>query len=76
MTTFVMLTPKTYIYGDLSLRAQSVHGQYSAIRVPNIYVFKISTTHVVIWHYFGKDLNMNNLHGNMNHNHNNNFLGM
>ena len=38
------------------LRAQSVHGQYGAIRCPNIYVFGISTTNVVIWHYFGKDL--------------------
>ena len=36
--------------------AQSVHGQYSVIRCPNIYVFGISTTNVVIWHYFGKDL--------------------
>ena len=38
------------------LRTQSLHGQYGASRCPNIYVFGISTTNVVIWHYFGKDL--------------------
>ena len=54
MTTFVTLTPKTYMYGGLVptmararsvhaiLRAQSVHGQYSVIRCPNIDVFGIS----------------------------------
>ena len=37
------------------LGAQSVHVQYSMIRCPNICVFGISTTNVVIWTYFGKD---------------------
>ena len=41
------------------LRAQSVHGKYSVIRCPNIYVFGISTTNVVIWHYFGNDFEKN-----------------
>ena len=38
-----------------TLRPQSVHGQYSVIICPNIYVFGINTKNVVIWYYFGKD---------------------
>ena len=67
MTTFVVLIPKTYILGHVitlycpfTLGARNIACTEHARAMvgtptPYIYVFGVSVTNVVIWHYFGKD---------------------